>query len=145
MKLKITQVSGLDEPEVDIRYTEMDPQLRKAIELLQEDTKAVTVRQENSTRRIRSDEILYFESVDDKTFVYDSSEVYSCDMKLYELEKMFCEHSFVRISKSCILNIDHLDSVRVLMNGKMEVTLQNGEKLVVNRHYVPSFKKKFGL
>ena len=143
MKLTITQLPGLKESEVDVRYSTPEPQLQKALEILRDDKITITVRQENSTRRLSTDNIMYFESVDEKTFVYDSTEVYSCDLKLYEVETLLCERSFVRISKSCILNIDFLDSVKVMINGRMEAKLQNGEKLIINRHYVPAFKRKF--
>ena len=72
------------------------------------------------------------------------AEVFSSDKKLYELEEQFKDSSFVRISKACILNIDHLDSVKVLINGRLEARLLNGEKLIINRHYVSAFKKKLG-
>lgn len=66
-------------------------------------------------------------------------------MKLFELEETLTNSSFVRISKSCILNIDFIEKVKPMLNGKYEVLLINGEKLIINRHYVPIFKKKFGL
>lgn len=47
----------------------------------------------------------------------------------------------MRISKSCILNIDFIEKVKPMLNGKYEVLLINGEKLIINRHYVPDFKK----
>ena len=145
MKLTLTQSPVYTEPEVDIRYADMEPQLQKVIDLLGNNRQLLTVRSDNSTKRIRPEEVLYFESVDEKTFVYCQSEVFSSDLKLYALEELLKDTGFVRISKACILNIDWLDSVKVLMNGKMDALLQNGEHLIVNRHYVPAFKKAFGL
>ena len=66
-------------------------------------------------------------------------------MKLFEFEEALINSSFVRISKSCILNIHFIEKVKPTLNGKYEVLLINGEKLIINRHYVPDFKKKFGL
>ena len=145
MKLTLTQSSQYTEPEVDIRWAEMTPRLQKVIDLLQKDDPLLTVRSDTVTRRIHPDTILYFESVDEKTFVYVETEVFTCEGKLYEIEERLKDGPFVRISKSCILNIDWLDSVKVLLNGKMEALLKNGEKLIINRHYVPAFKRKFGL
>ena len=71
--------------------------------------------------------------------------MYSSELKLYEIEELLMNTSFVRISKSCILNTDVLDKVKISLNGKMEATLQNGEKVLITRHYVPAFKKKLGL
>ena len=84
-------------------------------------------------------------SVDEKTFIYCENDVYESRMKLFEFEEALINSSFVRISKSCILNIDFIEKVKPMLNGKYEVLLINGEKLIINRHYVPDFKKKFGL
>lgn len=142
VKLTLTQSSKYSETEVDIRYANMEPRLQKAIDLLQNDTKIFSVRSDSGMRMIKSENILYFESVDEKTFVYSEEEVFSSEMKLYAVEELLRTSTFVRISKSCILNIDYLDSVKVLLNGKMQAILSNGEKLIINRHYVPAFKKK---
>ena len=60
-------------------------------------------------------------------------------------EELLKDTSFVRISKTTIVNIDYLKFVRPLLGGKMEITFINDESLVVNRHYLKSFKNKFGL
>ena len=103
------------------------------------------MRKDNSTKILKIEDICYFESVDEQTFVYTQEDVYSCQKKLYEAEEILSDTSFVRISKSCILNIDYLESVRALLNGKLEGTLSNDERVIINRHYVPAFKKKFGV
>ena len=74
--------------------------------------------------------------------MYTRDEVYQCDLKLYELEEQLTKTNFVRISKASILNIMVLESVRALLHGKMEAELSNGEKVVINRHYVDALKKK---
>lgn len=80
-----------------------------------------------------------------KTFLYTLNDVYEASQKLYELEQSLKSQGFLRISKSCILNLDYLQHVRALFNGKYEATLTNNEKLTINRSYVPAFKKAFGL
>lgn len=142
MKLTLEQVPGLSEAQVHIRYGNLDNRLQKIIRLMQDNHTLLNVKSSSSTELIRCESVLYFESVDEKTFVYCKDTVFSSDRKLYELEELLCDGSFVRISKSCILNLDWLDSVRVLLNGKMEAKLTNGEKLIITRHYVPEFKQK---
>lgn len=72
-------------------------------------------------------------------------EVYETTEKLFEWEKRLQDTAFVRISKSTILNTDKLKSVRPILSGRMEALLMNGEKQMINRHYLISFKNKFGL
>jgi DNA-binding LytR/AlgR family response regulator len=90
-------------------------------------------------------EIFYIESVDNITYVYVKDKVLKCKSSLAKIEKLFENSSIIRISKSCHLNIDKLDSIRTLINGRYEAKLLNGELLVINRSYVADFKKKFGL
>ena len=90
-------------------------------------------------------DIFYFDSTDERTFLYLENDVYECSLKLYELEEQLEKANFVRISKSCIVNIMKLDSVRPLLNSRYEAKLENGEKLIISRHYLPGFKQKFGI
>ncbi len=145
MKLEIKKDPQYEEAEVELRFSQEDEQIRSIIELVQQRPRCIKVRLEGTIKKIDIKKIFYFESVDEKSFIYTEKNVYPIDRKLYELETLLKETSFVRISKSCILNTDLLDSVKVLLNGKMEASLQNGEKMVINRHYVPGFKQKFGL
>ena len=78
--------------------------------------------------------------------------MYESNLKLYELEEQLKNTSYIRVSKSIILNIEKLQSVKPLINGKLEANLKNNEKILINnekilinRHYVPEFKKKFGI
>lgn len=142
MKLKIEQSDEFDEIEVTIRCKTIDSRLQKAIDILQNTPKTLTVQNNGALKIIKTGLIYYIESVDEKTFVYCESEVYSSELKLYEFEELFSSISFVRISKACILNIDYIDSIRVLLNGKLEATLMNSEKVIITRHYVPMFRKK---
>lgn len=145
MKLKIEQSEEYSEVEITIHCNTIDKNLQKIIEQIQLSSFIITAYKNGSTLLLKPDVIFYLESVDEKTFIYCRNDVYSSPMKLYELEEMLKATSFVRISRSCILNIDYLESVRTLLNGKMEGSLSNGEKVIINRHYVPEFKKKFGL
>lgn len=145
MKLTIDKSPKYNETEVLIKCREIDSHLQEIIDLIKKEKGIMAVSQQGDKKLLRLSSVYYIESVDEKTFVYCKDEVYSTGIKLYEAEELLKDTSFVRISKACILNIDVLDSVKVMLNGKMETTLDNGEKLVVNRHYVPGFKKKFGL
>ena len=145
VKLNIKRSPEYKETEITIKCDTIDERIQKIIDIAQDSSDTLNVRLNDTSKKIEIKDIFYFESVDEKTFVYCRDEVYSSNLNLYELEEKLVNTSFVRISKSCILNIDHLDSVKALMNGKMQAVLSNDEKVIINRHYVPIFKKKFGL
>lgn len=145
MKITIIKDSNAPETEITVRCSAVDEKLRKLLDELEMSSTKLTGRIGDKTFVLSADMIYYIESVDEKTFIYSKSEVYQAEYKLYQIEKLLPESDFVRISKNCILNIQKLMSVRPLLNGKMEVHMNNGEIQIVNRHYLKDFKSKFGL
>ena len=145
MKLVIDNSDQYEETEIIVKCRNVNAELQKIINMLQNTEQSLIVQKDGSTEKLKYEEVCYFESVDDLTFVYTEKTVYRCREKLYELEQLLEKSTFVRISKSCILNIDYLESVKAAFNGKLEALLSNGEKVIINRHYVSAFKKKFGL
>lgn len=145
MKLFLEQSEGLNEPEISVKYDVIDDCLEKILGYIRRNVFSLYGVKDGETRVISPDDVYYFDSTDERTFVYLESEVYECSMKLYELEQQLAGASFVRISKSCIVNILKLESVRPLINSRYEAKLENGERLIINRHYLPAFKQKFGI
>ncbi len=87
-------------------------------------------------------DIYYAESVDEKTFLYLKDETYESRNRLYELEEILESHHFVRISKSLIVNLIKIDSIRPFVNARFLCKLKNGEEVIISRKYVQDLKKK---
>lgn len=100
---------------------------------------------EGRTYKISLKDIYYFESVDGKTFIYSKTYVFSCKLKLYEIEDICSDHMFFRVSKAMIVNAKMIENIRPSLSGRFEMILNNGEKIMVNRHYVTQLKEKLGL
>ncbi|MDO5844575.1 MAG: LytTR family DNA-binding domain-containing protein [Methanocorpusculum sp.] len=143
MKLLIEQSDDRSEVEITIRCgAVIDPALERLIRQIRLFGYALPGKKENQTVFIRPEDIFYFETVDGKTFVYCEKDVYECEIKLYEAEQRLSSGSFVRISKSSLLNMSKLKGFQTKLNGKLEAHLQNGERLEVNRHYVAQLKER---
>lgn len=145
MKINVIHDSSYEETEVIIKCAYVDDTLQKIINLLEAENFRLKGRLEDKTFVIPIKDVYYIESVDERTFIYCKSKVYETEQKLYQLEENMPKSDFVRISKSCILNIRKLNYVKPLLNGKMEANLTNGEVQIVNRHYLKGFKEKFGI
>ena len=146
MKLIIEESDDYQENEVLIKcQNQNDEEIQRIIQNIQSLQTSLICKKEKAYLRIYLENILYIESIDEKTFLYTIDDVYEASQKLYELEQNLQSQGFLRISKSCILNLEYLQHVRALFNGKYEATLTNNEKLTINRSYVPAFKKAFGL
>ena len=144
MKIKTEQDSSCNEIEVIIKYPQKDKQVNRIIDFLQSFDMEIKCAGDNAEQMINILDIYYIESVDKKTFVYLENAVYRTDFRLYQLKDKLRAYGFVQISKSCILNINTLESIRPLFNSRMEATLKNGEKVNINRNYLNGVKNALG-
>lgn len=90
-------------------------------------------------------DIFYFDSVDNRTFLYTQNQCVEVMFRLYELEDMLAERDFIRISKSQIVNIQKIKSLMPQMNRTLLITMNNEERLCISRRYVKSMKDKLGI
>ncbi len=70
---------------------------------------------------------------------------YQLKEKLYELEQSLQSESFIRISKSTIVNIRHIHEIIPWFNGRLLLKLTNKEEVEVSRSYANDFKTYLGL
>lgn len=143
MKLLIEQSLDCKETEIKITCNLMDERLSRLIEQIRLFSFSITGTKDGVASMIPLEQIFYFDSVENKTYLYVEKDVYQCDKKLYELEQLLKDTTFVRISKSCILNAEKVIEVKAQLNGRLEVKLLNLEKVLVSKHYIREFKEKF--
>ena len=105
----------------------------------------LTARLDDKTFLINPTDTLYFESVDDRTFLYTADKVYEIRHRLYELEELLSDRDFIRISKSQIVNINCIKSLVPELNRSLSATLSNGEILTVSRRYVKPLRILLGI
>ncbi len=145
MKITIQDCPEGQEDEIIVRCRHLDDRMMKMIYALKEGQEKLTVFREGKFIRLFPRDIFYFEAVDNKVFVYLEKEVYECRLKLYELEEQFAQTDFFRATKSTIVNLSKVKSFSPAFNGRFELLMKNGEKLIVSRQYVPALKAKLGL
>jgi len=95
--------------------------------------------------RIEENDVLYIETVDRKTFCYTNDNIYEIPLKLYEIEEKYKDIDYMRISKSAIVNLNKIKSIRPDFGGKILATMENEEKIYISRQYVPILKEKLGI
>lgn len=141
MKLLIQEGIEIEETEIEVRCQRIDPRLSTLIQYIRQYSFSLECQQAQSTYYIPSEKIHYIESVDGKSFVCCGKSVYENKDTLAGLEERLVNTTFVRISKSCILNTTYLKSVSPFWNHRLEAYLTNGEKLIVSRNYIQSLKE----
>jgi DNA-binding LytR/AlgR family response regulator len=143
MIVKLKQNKQKSDIEVLIEYPVMSDTVSKIEAAIQSVDRVVRCNGDSGgTVLVKVSDIFYIESVEKRVFVYGADTVFGCDAPLYILMERLQFYGFVQISKSCILNLHTLASVKPIFNAKMEATLTNGEKLVISRNYLPQIKRK---
>lgn len=145
MKITIETLPDGEEEEIVIRCNELDNELMQLIYSIKAGRSKLTAFRGDGIFKLTPDEIYYFESVDDRVCACCESAVYEVKQKLYELEKIYAHTYFLRISKSMILNVSKISKIIPMFNGRLEAELSNGERVIINRQYVPDLKKKLGV
>ena len=148
MFLNLIENINAEKTKVTIEYKEKDEQVNKLIDFvehLEEVENYFTAKADGRIYNISINDILYIESVDRKTFCYTVNEVYELGFKLYEIEERYKLMDYMRISKSCIVNLKKIHSLKPDFGGKILATMENNEKLYISRQYVSVLKEKLGL
>ena len=145
MKISIEEINKELAEEILIRCHEVDEEINDIINKLSTKPLIILGYKNDKVQRIKLSEIYYFEAVDGKVFSYLKDDVFEVKQKLYELEELCKNKNFFRASKSTILNIAKISSVSPSISGRFGVVLDNGERAVVSRQYVPVLKNMLGL
>lgn len=128
------------ELQVVIKCKEVDNRvirLKSHIELFDNKVQAKT---ESSVCFVEVGDVLYFETVDNRVFLYTEENVMEIKQRLYELESILPDKDFVRISKSQIVNINRIKTLKPEINRTILATMCNGEQLYISRKYVKEFR-----
>lgn len=91
---------------------------------------------------VKTEQILFFETDGSKTAAHTVDRMYYTDLKLYELQERLPK-SFMRISKSCIININAVSSIHKEITGICEAFFRDTvKKVYVSRGYYKQFREK---
>lgn len=145
MKIHISVEEALTDTEITIRCGQMTEQIEKIIEVLRVMDLKLTGIKNGQTYILDASKVLYIDTADRRTFLYLEKEVYETPLKLYELEDKLSSNDFFRAGKSCIVNFNQIRALRPDIDGRILITMNNGEKLFVSRQYAAAFKKKLGI
>lgn len=141
MDVKISKIPENENELVDIRCHEETEVVREIAGFVRSRQGQLVGTLDGRQYSIAVPEILYIESVDNKTFIYTSSKVYESKQRIYELEDVLKSRYFLRISKAAIANLMKISSVKPAFGGRFSAVLSNGEEIIISRKYVSDLKK----
>lgn len=145
MKIQVNESSTHEEIEIVINCKSVNKDIEKMMAILRVLDLKLTGMKDKETYILEASKILYIDTVDKKTFFYTEKEVYETPLKLYELEEQLVTSDFFRASKSCIINFNQIKALKPDIDGRILVTMNNGERLMVSRQYALTIKQKLGV
>ncbi len=136
-------IQHIDEGEssVVIRYKELTPQIKRVIEVLNNDTGKLWGKADSGNVSIKAEDILYLESVDDKLFAYTMSDVVRLEGTLNSFISEMMDESFFRCSKSMIINVNKVLALKSLASNRIDATMEGGEHIMISRRYASEFRR----
>ena len=145
MKITIIAPSPGEEDEIIFRCHTLTDEMKQLIYRLEHGDMRLIGYDENGICPLEASDVYYFEATDNKVFACCKKDVYEVREKLYQLEELLVSFSFMRASKSMILNLDKIRHLSPAFGGRFEALLENNEKVIISRQYVPVLKERLGL
>lgn len=145
MKITVNVNEELVDTEISIACREMTLNIENIIAMLQMMDRQMAVMKDGESYLLDVSKILYIEALERKTFVYAEEAVYESKLKLYEMEERLCQRGFFRVSKSCLVHLRFIKSIKKDVERKLRLTLENGEQIMVSRQYADEIKKRMGV
>lgn len=128
---------------VTLSYVEFTSEFEEIREYVLHKGEKLTVYAEGKEAvNIRVEDILYFEAVGEYVFAYLEEQMYEVKLRLYQVEEKLKTTSFLRASKSVLMNVNHIVSVRPALNGRFYAKMQNGEDVLISRNYAKQITKR---
>lgn len=145
LKIEIHVDENASDFTISVTCRQLTPEIEKMLASLRMMNHQLTVQKAGEIYFLELGQVIYMESVDRKCFVYTDEEVYESEFKLYELEQQLGGQDFFRVSKSCLIHLQNVQSLRADINRKIRITMSNGEQIMASRQYADGLKRRLGV
>ena len=142
MKVEITRDQKLY---VEIHCIEVTEEVLRLERYIKRYGSYISATKDGEIVSVPTEDILYIESVDKKTFIYTNEKVLLTDKRLYEFESILDSKDFFRCSKSTIIHLNKVVKLKPEITRNILATLENGENIMVSRRYAVELKNLLGI
>ncbi len=139
MKIKIFIDKNKDE-EVVI-YAHERTALVEKIERLVSGVGSIAVKRDRTVYNLDLSDVVCFTADNNKVFALAGKEKFEVEDKIYELEETLPQN-FLKINKSCIANIEKIQSFDATITGTLAVNFKNGYRDYVSRRRMKIVKER---
>ncbi len=139
---KISKMINNDEINVTIEFSNQNNEIKEFIKYINDyeinSNKKIIVSKDYELLEIKFEDIILFYSDKKNNYCRTKNGEYKIKSKLYEIEKM--NINLIRISKSCIVNVNHVENFYVGETGKIIVRLDDNTEEIVSRRKLRDVK-----
>lgn len=113
MHVRIEKIDDSQPEEVVVYCRSVRPEIERLVQRIQQQDKASVLSffKDDEQYYLSLQEILFFETDGDRIYAHTTDDAYVVQYRLYQLEQLL-PISFVRVSRSCIVNTRHVFSIQ---------------------------------
>lgn len=145
MKIRIEMDDGVAEEEVIIRCRGLTDEvmlLQKQLSEIIASKLRLEVTKGDTTCYLSPEEVLFLETTGVYVAVHTREDIYTMRQRLYELEEVL-PRSFVRISKSAIVNVSNIRSMHKNITGPSEIEFSGTiKRAYASRNYLKALMNR---
>lgn len=146
MSIKInTNISSeFEETSITINAPELSDEIQniiKYVSRINTTPTQIVATEDNKIYFIDLDKVISFFSKDKYNYVRVKDGTYKIKYKLYELEEIFKDRDFIRISNSCIINVKQVECFDTSILGTVVVKLKDKTQETVSKRNFAQIKK----
>ncbi|MBR2891811.1 MAG: LytTR family transcriptional regulator DNA-binding domain-containing protein [Bacilli bacterium] len=142
MKVEVVIDHEQNEKKVIIKTNVHDATVDKILAALNNIDSSIIGKIDNENFVLKLEDVYYFEAVENKVYAYLEEEVYEVTYKIAELNDLLKHSSFIQTARTVILNLDKIQKIKSMVNGRILAVLNNDEKMIITRVYASGFKNK---
>jgi two-component system, LytTR family, response regulator len=135
-----TQVRQRRSGAIDRRLLDMLRETRPTSKYLDR----IMIRKRTMSVLVRAREIDWIEAADNYVELHVGKETHLMRVTMGWIQERLDPELFVRIHRSCILNVDRIQKMEPLFQGEYQFTLRDGTKLTSSRGYRDQLREFFG-
>lgn len=127
---------------IELQYSDKNTNLQSFIDYINNyklDKQVMVINNRYELLEIEYKDIIMFYSDKKYNYCKTKEEHYKIKSKLYEIEKS--NNNFIRISKSCIVNLEHIEKFDISETGKIIVKLDDNTEQIVSRRKTKEIMK----
>lgn len=146
MKVEIQVDAACTEPQVIIRTAQMDDAVQALAKRISDTPpQLLTGSRDGAIEILNPSELIRIFADGGKTVAVTENGTYDLRLRLYEAEERLPHSSFVRISKSEIVNLHKVKSFDLSFTGTICIRFLNDTVTYVSRRYVREIKQILGV